>query len=126
MEKLRIDKYLWAIRLFKTRTAATKACEAGHVKLKDEKVKASAKVGLDDELFVRVNNINRHIIVKKLIEKRVGAPIAQEYYEDLTPAEELNKFKLPSAFFVHQGARDRGTGRPTKKDRRDIDKFKEN
>ncbi|MCC6515314.1 MAG: RNA-binding S4 domain-containing protein [Chitinophagales bacterium] len=122
IQKIRIDKWLWSIRLYKTRTLATDACTAGKVKIDGETVKASylLKVG-------QIININRQgekwtLKSIKLIEKRVGAPIALTCYEDLTPPEEKDKLKFPSVFFE---VRDKGTGRPTKKDRRDIDKFKD-
>ena len=125
MEKLRVDKYLWAIRLFKTRTASSKACEAGHVKQGNDKLKASSKIQEGDKLTVRVNHINREIEVVKLISKRVGAAIAKECYIDHTPPEALVVHKMKSAFLLPNAYRDKGTGRPTKKDRRDIDKFKD-
>lgn len=120
MEKIRVDKWLWAIRIYKTRTASTKACESGHVKKDKDKLKASSKINVGDELIVRVNHIYRTLVVKKLIVKRVGAPIAQECYEDLTPPEDLISPKFKSAFLLPNAYREKGTGRPTKKDRRDI------
>ena len=120
MEKIRVDKWLWAIRIYKTRTAATKACEAGRIKKDDDKLKASSKISVGDKLIVRINHINRTLVVKKLIEKRVGAQIAQECYEDLTPPEDLIVPKFKSAFLLPNAYREKGTGRPTKKDRRDI------
>ena len=125
MDKLRVDKWLWAIRFFKTRTAATKACEAGRVKKGDDKLKASSKISVGDTLLARVNHINRTIVVKKLIEKRVGAPIAQECYDDLTPPEDLLIPKMKSAFLLPNAHREKGLGRPTKKDRRNIDKHQD-
>ncbi|MCB0509904.1 MAG: RNA-binding S4 domain-containing protein [Bacteroidetes bacterium] len=123
MEKIRVDKWLWAIRLYKTRTASTTACEAGKVKKEEDKLKAASKISVGDKLLVRHNHINRILLVKKLIEKRVGAAIAQECYEDLTPPEELEIPKFKSAFLLPNAHREKGTGRPTKRDRRDIDKF---
>lgn len=126
MEKIRVDKWLWAIRLYKTRTLATDACEAGKVKRNDDKLKASSKIAEGDKLVVRIQHFHRTLVVKKLIEKRVGAPIAQTCYEDLTPPEELLAPKFQSAFLLPNAHRERGTGRPTKKDRRDIDRFSDN
>jgi ribosome-associated heat shock protein Hsp15 len=123
MDKLRVDKWLWAIRFYKTRTAATKACEAGRVKKEDDKLKASSKIAVGETLVCRINQIQRTIVVKKLIEKRVGALLAQECYDDLTPPEDLLIPKLKSGFILPNAHRDKGLGRPTKKDRRDIDKF---
>lgn len=125
MEKIRVDKYLWAIRLFKTRTASTKACEAGQVKQGSDKLKASSKIQAGDKLTVRINHINREIEIIKLIEKRVGAAIAQECYTDHTPPEALVVNKIKSAFLLPNAYREKGAGRPTKKDRRDIDNFKD-
>lgn len=123
MEKLRIDKWLWATRFFKTRTAATKACEAGRVKKDDDKLKASSKIAVGDTIVCRINHIQRTLVIKKLIEKRVGAPLAQECYDDLTPPEDLIVPKLKSAFLLPNAHREKGQGRPTKKDRREIDRF---
>ena len=123
MDKLRVDKWLWAIRFYKTRTAATKACEAGRVKKDADKLKASSKISVGETLICRINQIQRTIVVKKLIEKRAGAPIAQECYEDLTPPEDLLIPKLKASFLLPNAHREKGMGRPTKKDRRDIDKF---
>lgn len=125
MEKIRVDKWLWAIRLFKTRTSSSKACEAGKVQKDGEKLKASSKIQIGDELEVRVNHIRREIKVLKLIEKRVGAAIASECYEDNTPEEALQVKKIKSAFLLPNAYREKGTGRPTKRDRRNIDKFKD-
>jgi ribosome-associated heat shock protein Hsp15 len=122
LQKNRIDKWLWAIRMYKTRTLASDSCVAGKIKIDGDSVKASylLKVGQT----VHINKQGEKIIVKsiKLIEKRVGAPLALLCYEDLTPPEEKEKFKTSGAFYE---IRDRGIGRPTKRDRRDIDKFKE-
>lgn len=123
MDKLRVDKWLWAIRFYKTRTAATKACEAGKIKRDDDKLKASSKIAVGDTLICRINQIQRTIVIKKLIEKRVGAPIAQECYDDLTPPEDLLIPKLKSSFLLPNAHREKGLGRPTKKERRDIDRF---
>ena len=123
MDKLRIDKWLWAVRLFKTRTASTKACEAGRVKRGEDKLKASSKVVVGDQLVVRINHINRVIQIENLIEKRVGGAIAQTCFKDLTPPEDLIVPKVKSAFLLPNAFREKGAGRPTKKERRDIEKF---
>lgn len=118
-EKLRIDKYLWAIRLFKTRSLATEACKAGRIKFKGQNLKASAivKVG---EVYQVSKGIEKKIIeVLELLYNRVEAKIAVTKYRDLTPVEETNAFK--SVFNAPSLKRDRGTGRPTKKDRRETD-----
>src|SRR5690606_25328355 len=121
-EKLRIDKYLWSIRLFKTRSLATEACRAGRVKLKGQNIKPSyvVKVG---EVYSIQKGIERKIIqVTGLLERRVDAKTAVQFYQDQTPEEETYAFK--SVFHAPILKRDRGTGRPTKKDRREIDDLK--
>ena len=121
-DKLRIDKYLWAIRVFKTRSLATEACKAGKVKLNGQNVKPSgiAKVG---ETYSIQKGIERKVIkVIGLLERRVDAKTAVQFYEDLTPVEDTYAFK--SSFHAPVLKRDRGTGRPTKKDRREIDDLK--
>jgi len=119
IEKLRIDKYLWAIRLFKTRSLATDACKAGRIKLNGQNLKPSAivKVG---EVYQVSKGIEKKVIeVVELLYNRVEAKIAITKYKDLTPVEETHAFK--SMFHAPNLKRDRGTGRPTKKDRRETD-----
>lgn len=119
--KTRIDKWLHAVRIYKTRTLAAEACSAGKVKANGDKVKASFLI--KREMLVEINKQGVRIKLKvlKIIEKRVGAEIAKTCYEDLTPPEELDKVNFPSFFYE---VRDKGSGRPTKKERRDIDEFK--
>ncbi|PRD33422.1 UNVERIFIED_CONTAM: hslR [Trichonephila clavipes] len=121
-EKLRIDKYLWAIRLFKTRSLATEACKAGRVKLKGQNVKPSAVVKVGDQYSIQKGIERKVILVTGLLERRVDAKTAVQFYEDHTPVEETYGFK--SVFHAPVLKRDRGTGRPTKKDRREIDDLK--
>lgn len=125
MEKVRIDKWLWSVRIFKSRTIATDACKEGKVKLNGISAKSSQLIQVGDQLEVKKEGFNMQYKVLNLIEKRVGAPIAQACYEDLTPAEELNKYK--DWFVGKAGAeyREKGAGRPTKKERRVIDDFKD-
>lgn len=118
-EKLRIDKYLWAIRLFKTRTLATEACKAGRVKFNGQNLKASAIVRPGDVYQVSKGIEKKMIQVVELLYNRVEAKIAVTKYKDITPVEETHAFK--SMFHAPALKRDRGTGRPTKKDRRDTD-----
>ncbi len=115
METVRIDQWLWSVRQVKTRSAATAACRAGHVRINGEPVKAATKVKLGDTVRYRVQGWDRILKVKKLIKKRVGAPVARECYEDLTP--ERPKVYIPTM------RRDPGTGRPTKKERRELDRL---
>ena len=118
-EKLRIDKYLWAIRIFKTRTLATEACKAGRVKKEGTNVKPSYEVKVGDEFQVSKGIEKKVIKVVDLLTNRVDAKKAVLFYEDLTPPEETFRFK--SMFHSPVLKRDRGAGRPTKKDRREID-----
>lgn len=125
MEKERIDKWLWCVRMFKSRTQATDACKNGRVKINKSAAKPSATVKIGDELSVSKMGFDFSFRVLKIIAKRVGAPLAVQCYEDITPLEELNKYKR---WFVSQSRfefRDKGAGRPTKKERREIDLFKE-
>lgn len=122
VEKLRIDKYLWSIRLFKTRSLATEACRAGKVKLEGQNIKPSYVVKIG-EIFSVQKGIERKIIkVLDLLERRVDSKTAVLFYEDITPLEETLAYK--SVFQAPVLKRDRGAGRPTKKDRREIDSLK--
>ena len=122
-EKLRIDKYLWAIRAFKTRSLATEACKAGRIKLGGNAVKPAYLVKIGETYSVQKGGLKKTIKVMGLLEKRMDAKSVVAYYEDLTPPEETQAFK--SAFLSPMLARDRGAGRPTKKDRREIDELQE-
>ena len=118
-EKLRIDKYLWSIRLFKTRSLATDACRAGRVKKEGTNIKASYEVKIGDVFQVSKSVEKKTIKVLELLYTRVDAKKAVLAYADLTPPEETAKYK--SMYQSPHLQRDAGTGRPTKKDRRDID-----
>jgi ribosome-associated heat shock protein Hsp15 len=125
MEKVRVDKWLWAVRIFKSRTLASDAVKDNKVKVNDELVKSSFQVQRGDTIGVKKDGFNLTYKVLDLIEMRVGAPIAQACYENLTPESESKKF---DSWYVAQAGkelRDKGTGRPTKRDRRDIDRVKE-
>lgn len=119
-EKLRIDKYLWAIRIFKTRSLASDAIDSGKVRTLDgQPVKASRSVGIGDQYEIRTPARKWIIKVSGLLMSRASFEIAQQYYVDLTPEEEkLSEKPLPSSFFT--GKRLSKTGRPTKKQRRDL------
>jgi len=123
LEKLRIDKYLWAIRVFKTRSLATEACKAGRVKLNGQNIKPSYVVKVGETYQIQKGIEKKILKVIDLLEKRVDAKTAVTFYEDLTPIEETYGYK--STFHAPILKRDRGTGRPTKKDRREIDGLKE-
>ncbi|MFD0794970.1 RNA-binding S4 domain-containing protein [Mucilaginibacter litoreus] len=122
-EKLRIDKYLWAIRVFKTRTLAADACRAGRVKLDGSNVKPSHEVKIGEVYNVSKGIEKKVIKITGLLENRVDAKTAIMFYEDITPEEETVAFK--SMFHAPILKRDRGTGRPTKRDRREIDGLKD-
>jgi ribosome-associated heat shock protein Hsp15 len=121
-EKLRLDKYLWSIRLFKTRSQAGDACDRGKVKYKSENVKASRTVNVGDEYEVKTEAKRWVIRVTALLDHRVQYSEAIKHYEDITPAEELNRIQFQAAVF-HTGKRLSKVGRPTKKDKRDLEKF---
>ena len=124
--KVRVDKWLWSIRIFKSRTLATKNCDQGKVKIDDENVKASYKVQVGEVVVVRVNHQKRTLKVVKLIEKRVGSEIALTCFEDISPESDKVDLSLAkSAFLMPNAYRQKGEGRPTKRDRRDIDKYRE-
>ncbi len=124
--KTRIDKWLWSVRIYKTRTLASDEVRSGKVKINQSNAKPASNVQAGDLVTVKKNGFNFQFKVIDVIEKRVSAPIAQQCYQDHTPQEELNKYN--DWFIGKFGAemRDRGAGRPTKKDRREIDDFKEN
>ena len=117
----RIDKYLWAIRVFKTRSEADDACKSGKVKVNDIEAKPSRDVKENDMITVRKGSIYFTYRVIVPIDKRVGAALVPQYAEDLTPDEEREKLNAPfETIFMR---RDRGTGRPTKKERRTLDRL---
>jgi|SRR6185312_511388 len=122
-EKLRIDKYLWAIRVFKTRTLAADACKAGRVKLDNQNIKPSHEVKIG-EIYQISKGIERRVLkVTGLLQSRTDAKTALHFYEDITPVEQTQAFK--SMFHAPMLKRDSGTGRPTKRDRREIDELKD-
>lgn len=118
-ETARIDKYLWAIRAYKTRSEAADACKGNKVKVEGVTVKPSRLVKVGEKIEFRKGAIQFTYRVKALIENRVGAKLVPDYAENLTPQSEIDKMKAPvETVFL---SRDRGAGRPTKKERRDID-----
>lgn len=121
-EKLRIDKYLWAIRLFKTRTLAAAACDTGKVKFNGSQVKASKNVMVGDEYEVKTEAKRWRIKVTGLLHNRAKYELAIQNYIDITPAEEIQRLQYQAASF-HTGKRKSKIGRPTKKERRDLDDF---
>ena len=121
-DKLRLDKYLWAIRLYKTRSAASVACEGGKVKFDGLQAKPSRSVSVGDEYEVKTEAKRWRIKVAALLHNRVAYAEAIKYYIDITPAEEVERLKFQAASF-HTGKRPSKIGRPTKKERRDLDDF---
>lgn len=120
--KLRLDKYLWSIRLFKTRSIAADACDKGKVKYNGDQAKASKNVHVDDEYEIKTENKRWRIKVTGLLHSRVQYSEAIKYYVDITPDEEVERLQYQAASF-HTGKRLSKVGRPTKKERRDIDDF---
>ncbi|OMH36882.1 RNA-binding S4 domain-containing protein [Tersicoccus sp. Bi-70] len=114
---VRVDAWLWAVRLYKTRSAATAACRAGHVRIDGNPAKAAQTVVPGTTVRVRQEGFDRTLEVTRLIAKRVGAPVAQQCYIDHTPAR-------PRVVIPQVPVRDRGTGRPTKRDRREMERLR--
>lgn len=119
----RIDKYLWAVRIYKTRSQAAEACKKGKVVIEEIPVKPSRIVKPGDVIIVRKLPVIYTYRVVDLVEKRVSAKIAADYCQNLTPQEELDKLKKDHITIVFK--RERGAGRPTKRERRMIDKLKD-
>lgn len=123
-EKLRLDKYLWSIRLFKTRSAAAAACDSGKVKYEGNAAKAAKNVSVGDEYEVKTEAKRWRIKVTGLLHNRMAYAEAIKYYIDITPEEELQRIQYQAATF-HTGKRRSKIGRPTKKERRELDDFLE-
>ncbi|MDD3740916.1 MAG: S4 domain-containing protein [Bacteroidales bacterium] len=122
---VRIDKYLWSVRIYKTRSIATEECKHSHVLVNDMPVKPSYNIKLGDKIQIKVPPIIKSFIVIGILDKRVSAVLSKQYITEITPEEEYNKLAIlqdnrKSAFETHE----KGLGRPTKKNRREIDKFK--
>lgn len=121
-EGVRIDKWLWAVRVFKTRSIATEECKSGRIKLGGVSIKPSHEVKVGEEYVIQMNPIRRTIKVKELLTNRVAAKLVENYMLDLTPQAEYDKLKM--AREVNFEYRERGVGRPTKRERREIDVLK--
>lgn len=117
-ESVRIDSWIWSVRLVKTRSMGATACKGGHVRVNGHNVKPSHSVRVGDEVRLRQENRERIVIVKRLISKRVGAPVAVQCYVDNSPPPPPREAVAPA------GIRDRGTGRPTKRDRRELERLR--
>ena len=120
-ENVRIDKWIWAVRIFKTRSQATEACKKGHLSIGNLPVKPSRIVHVGEIVKVRKNPVTRSFKVLALAEKRMSAVLVPNFMEDVTPVEELGVLEMQRN--MRWISRDRGTGRPTKKDRRELDDF---
>jgi ribosome-associated heat shock protein Hsp15 len=121
-EKLRVDKYLWCIRAFKSRTLATDACDGGKVKINNERIKPSHAVKIGEIITVQQGYVKRSFKVIELLQKRVSAKLIIKYALDVTPKEELDKALVGK--FVSYQSKFGETGRPKKKDRRLLQKFR--
>ena len=124
-EKVRVDKWLWSVRIFKSRSIASEVVRQGHVKLDGKTLKPSSLVTAGDLVRVRRNGYDMQYEVLRTIEKRVGAPIAVTCYADQTPPEEMTKFDDWKGTGATAGLREKGAGRPTKRERREIDGFRD-
>lgn len=120
-DTIRVDKWLWAVRVFKTRSQASEACRKGNVSVGDLPVKPSRIVQVGEIIKVRKAPITKSLKVLALSGKRMGAKLIVGFVEDVTPAEELELLEMQKN--MRWSSRDRGTGRPTKKDRRELDDF---
>jgi len=118
---MRIDKWLWAVRQYKTRTLATQACDQGRILINDQSVKPSRLIKEGDEVHIKRTGLVRKLRVTKLSQNRLNAKLAIEYFTDLTPQEEIDAYKARLTRVTIY--RDPGTGRPTKRDRRMLDDF---
>ncbi|MCW7943229.1 hypothetical protein AAW14_14075 [Streptomyces hygroscopicus] len=117
-ESVRIDSWIWSVRLVKTRSMGATACRGGHVRVNGERVKPAHSVRVGDEVRLRHEGRERVVVVKRLIRKRVGAPVAVQCYVDNSPPPPPREAVAPA------GVRDRGTGRPTKRDRREMERLR--
>jgi ribosome-associated heat shock protein Hsp15 len=117
-DSVRVDAWLWAVRVYKTRSAATSGCRAGHVRVGGDRVKAAQAIRVGDEVRVRIAGFDRILTVSKLITKRVAASVAAECFIDLTPPPP------PRTAIASVPLRDRGAGRPTKRDRRELERLR--
>lgn len=120
-DSVRVDKWLWAVRIYKTRSLAAEACKKGHISLGESTLKPSKTVQVNDIIRVRKLPITKSLKVLALAEKRMGAKLISDFVEDVTPAEEMELLEMQK--HMRWISRDRGTGRPTKKDRRELDDF---
>ncbi len=123
MDSIRIDKWLWTVRLFKTRSQAAEACKGGKVKISGQNAKPSRMVKVDEIIEIQSHGIKRNVKIIKIMKNRVAAKLVPELLEDMTSSEEYEKLEMIK--LLNKEKRDRGTGRPTKKERRIISKLKD-
>ncbi len=121
LSKTRLDKWLYAVRIYKTRSMAAEACDKNSVQVNGLDAKPARNVKTSDHIIIHMGPYKKHVKVLQLSEKRMGAPMVVNYYTDITPADEQEKLKAYKAAMASYGVR--GAGRPTKKDRRDLDEF---
>ncbi len=120
-KQIRVDKWLWAVRIFKTRNQATEACKKGRILIREQPVKPSRVLRINDIIQVKRPPLIYSFKVTGLLAKRLSARLVKDYIEDITPELELEKLKVRETFFI---SRDKGSGRPTKKERRTMDKLR--
>jgi len=121
-KQIRVDKWLWAVRLYKTRNQATEACKKGRILIREQPVKPSRVLRINDIVQVKRPPVIYSYKVTGLLSKRLSARLVQDYVENITPESELQKLKVRETFFI---SREKGSGRPTKKERRTMDKLRE-
>lgn len=119
--KTRLDKWLYAVRIYKTRSVAAEACDKNRVQVSGVNAKPSRNIKTGDHIIIHMGPYKKHVKVLQLSEKRMGAHMVVNYYTDITPDDEQEKLKAYKAAMASYGVR--GAGRPTKKDRRDLDEF---
>ncbi|MCK5464156.1 MAG: RNA-binding S4 domain-containing protein [Bacteroidales bacterium] len=120
-KQIRVDKWLWAVRIFKTRNQATEACKKGRILIREQPVKPSRVLRINDIIQVKRPPAVYSFKVTGLLAKRLSARLVKDYIEDITPEQELEKLKVRETFFI---SRDKGSGRPTKKERRTMEKLR--
>ncbi len=118
--EVRIDKYLWAIRIFKTRSIAAEACKKSRIMIDNKAVKPSRNIREGEVIQVKRPPVIYSYLVTQLLDRRQSAKIVVDYYKDVTPQDELSKLDVKETFYVK---REKGAGRPTKRDRRDLEKL---
>jgi ribosome-associated heat shock protein Hsp15 len=121
-ENIRIDKWLWAVRIYKTRSLATDACRSGRVRIGGQIIKPSREIKINDEISIHLGIYTKSVRIKALLHNRVSAALVPDFLEDITPQSELDRLKIQQE--MKPEFRPRGVGRPTKKHRRLIDKLK--